>query len=589
MHPPLLETQPLPPAEGFLRSVDATVCSALGESFSLWIRQESQWTSWPGRQSSDERVNTDRLEGDKLLDVAAESRAPASIASGPDRLLLAIPFFHDDASVVALASLATEELPRCLAASVQNEWAITLQLNESRLVNDDSARQISEDLEHVTYLRSISDHLQLCDVSRSPLDLARSVLPLLRDLIRAETLVFLARPASGCPGEPGDPGRGDHEASPVVWVGRRDGDPEIFRILLRRFQSAVKRQPVVRNRLRGNVDGTAAPGLDSFVLTQVAKGEHHSGWLLAINRKPDPERENFAGGYPPWGLSDEEFGTVESGLMQAVASMLATHAHNVHLFQEKECLLIGVLRSLINAMDAKDSYTCGHSDRVALVARRLGEELRLPADECNSLYVAGLLHDIGKIGVPDAVLLKPGKLTEEEFAHIQRHPQQGHTILRHLDQFARMLPGVLHHHERYDGRGYPSGLKGEAIPVSARILAVADGYDAMSSCRPYRTAMPEARVEAILKEGAGTQWDPQIIAAFFRIFPEIRAICDNAEIHTKTILTAPLPGKDREKGLPDDLAAALSTRRTVWGREDEADFFPLESDGATNTSTALTT
>ena len=134
------------------------------------------------------------------------------------------------------------------------------------------------------------------------------------------------------------------------------------------------------------------------------------------------------------------------------------------------------------------------------------------------------MHDVGKIGVSDATLKKPGRLTPEEFAEIKRHPDEGWSILRDLSQLRYVLPGVLYHHEQYDGRGYPDGLAGEAIPLDGRLLAVADAYDAMTSDRPYRRGMPVARAEEILRAGAGAQWDPRIIATFFAIRDDIQRI-----------------------------------------------------------------
>ena len=488
-----------------------------------------------------------------LLDAAASRQAPTSIAAAVDRHVLAVPFSEENIAVVAVASVAATELPQSLGLSLQHGLVVARKLEESREAGEECASQISDDLEQILYLETLGEHLQYCEVSRSPLDVARVVLPVLGDLIRAESLLLLPPVDQPVAAESSSPA----EVAPALMVGRQDLKPEIWRQIMRRFPSTAQAQPVIRNRLQGELDGVTLSGLGGFLLTRVARDDQQVGWLLAINRLPDPNRDYAIKHYPSWGLSDAEFGTVESGLMLAAANMLATHAHNVHLFHEKERLLIGVLRSLINAMDAKDSYTCGHSDRVALVARRLGEELGLTREECNSLYISGLVHDIGKIGVADAVLLKPGKLTDEEFAQIRRHPEQGHTILKHLNHLAQVLPGVLHHHERYDGQGYPRGLRGEEIPLSARILAVADSYDAMSSCRPYRLAMLEGKVEAILREGSGTQWDPRVIEAFFRILPEIRSICESAEIHTQAVLTTTMPAADDEALLHDSLSAAL--------------------------------
>ena len=175
----------------------------------------------------------------------------------------------------------------------------------------------------------------------------------------------------------------------------------------------------------------------------------------------------------------------------------------------------------MSTIETRDPYTRGHSERVARFAERLGQELRLSEEFCKRLNLMGLLHDVGKIGVSDAVLRKPGRLTDEEFAEIRQHPDQAWVILHELESLHYVLPGVEHHHERYDGSGYPDALAGKEIPLAARILSVADAYDAITSDRPYRKGMSQDKAEAILHEGAGTQWDPQVVEAFFRIMPEI--------------------------------------------------------------------
>jgi HD-GYP domain-containing protein (c-di-GMP phosphodiesterase class II) len=158
------------------------------------------------------------------------------------------------------------------------------------------------------------------------------------------------------------------------------------------------------------------------------------------------------------------------------------------------------------------------------VAVRLAEELGLPPDERRRIHLAGLLHDIGKIGIKDEVLRKPGKLTPEEYEHIKLHPALGYEILKGLKKIQHVLPAVLHHHESWDGQGYPHGLAGEAIPLIARIIAVADAFDAMGSDRPYRKGMQDSVLDKILREGAGKQWDVRIVDAFFRARDDIRTI-----------------------------------------------------------------
>jgi HD-GYP domain-containing protein (c-di-GMP phosphodiesterase class II) len=144
--------------------------------------------------------------------------------------------------------------------------------------------------------------------------------------------------------------------------------------------------------------------------------------------------------------------------------------------------------------------------------------------------LGGLLHDIGKIGIDDQVLNKPGALTPDEYEQIKRHPQLGYDILRGVRQLQKILPIVLHHHEAWDGSGYPHGLAGESTPLLARITATADAFDAMSSDRPYRRGMADEKIDVIMREGAGRQWDPDVIDAFFVCRDKIRRAAENVEI-----------------------------------------------------------
>jgi HD-GYP domain-containing protein (c-di-GMP phosphodiesterase class II) len=164
------------------------------------------------------------------------------------------------------------------------------------------------------------------------------------------------------------------------------------------------------------------------------------------------------------------------------------------------------------------------SERVARVAVCLGRQLHLGADELSNLYLAGLLHDVGKIGVGDEVLKKAESLTDCEYRHVTTHVEIGVSIRRELKRLRHVLPGVRHHHERYDGRGYPDKLSDEGIPLIARILAVADAFDAMSSDRAYRTRRAPEEVADNLRRGAGEQWDPKVVAAALACWDEIMAI-----------------------------------------------------------------
>lgn len=198
--------------------------------------------------------------------------------------------------------------------------------------------------------------------------------------------------------------------------------------------------------------------------------------------------------------------------------------HMVNAINEREStnkqLLESFMTSLSTTLDARDPYTSGHSSRVAKFSFEIGHELGLEKDDLDLLYQTALLHDIGKIGVPDHVFLKEGKLTEEEFAHIKAHPVIGENILKQVQPASKvvgMLPGIRHHHERIDGKGYPDGLKEQQIPLYGRIIAVADSFDAMTSDRPYRKGMGEEKALNILLDGKGTQWDSEMVDAFIAV------------------------------------------------------------------------
>ncbi|MBM2830954.1 MAG: domain virulence regulator [Dehalococcoidia bacterium] len=174
------------------------------------------------------------------------------------------------------------------------------------------------------------------------------------------------------------------------------------------------------------------------------------------------------------------------------------------------------ITALAYALEAKDRYTSGHSQRVARMAVAVAKELDIPSDRVEKIRLGALIHDLGKIGVREAVLNKPGKLTDEEFRHMGEHPDIGQHILNPVVDEKSTLEMVRHHHERYDGRGYPDGLQGEKIPLGARILAVADSYDAMTSERPYRGAMSVDAANAEIVRGRSAQFDPMVADAFLR-------------------------------------------------------------------------
>ena len=213
-------------------------------------------------------------------------------------------------------------------------------------------------------------------------------------------------------------------------------------------------------------------------------------------------------------LDKADFDSTDIKLFTSVASGCAVFIENGRLFNDLKELFVGSLQALTNSIDAKDQYTRGHSERVALISRwlaeRVAENMPLEEEQIHKIYLAGLLHDIGKIGIDEIVLRKNGKLTPEERACICRHPSIGASILRGIKQMRDIVPGVLCHHERVDGRGYPEGLKGDEIPLTGKIVGLADSFDAMTSKRTYRDAMSVEHALEEIRRGLGTQFDETI-------------------------------------------------------------------------------
>ena len=217
--------------------------------------------------------------------------------------------------------------------------------------------------------------------------------------------------------------------------------------------------------------------------------------------------------------SDQLLLLIESGI-KAVSQMKLIKNINEELknaYDKLESAYLETIQILRFTVEAKDSYTRGHSDRVSEYAELIGKELNLPEDDLKKLRLGGLFHDIGKIGIPDSILLKTTKLDEFEYSEIKNHPAIGAHILSNATLFQDIIPIVKHHHEKFDGTGYPSKLKGNDIPYLARITAIADAFDAMASKRSYRDSLTIEQIKAEFKNNAGIQFDPQLLEVFIKI------------------------------------------------------------------------
>jgi len=332
------------------------------------------------------------------------------------------------------------------------------------------------------------------------------------------------------------------EQETVAIVGRRVPKPTDCVELA----SVLSRSPewdtsgcMIQNDVPSSRLGTLFPGITNLIALSV--GESNTpGWLIALNKvdvtirayRP-PGLDGHVGGLRLDASSSHgqverpsiaAFRRIDTALLMPFASLLALQSRSSRRQVQIQELFAGLIGSLTASFETKDPYTFGHSERVARIGMELGRELGLPERTLGDIYLAGLLHDIGKIGVPDSILCKTEPLTTEEFSQIRRHVIIGCKILRDFQAISHLLPFVLHHHERYDGTGYPNELKGDAIPLPARILAVADSFDAMSTSRSYRPALPLDQIEEILVQGRNEQWDGNVIDAFFRARERVDSI-----------------------------------------------------------------
>ncbi|MHC4640772.1 MAG: HD-GYP domain-containing protein [Planctomycetota bacterium] len=253
----------------------------------------------------------------------------------------------------------------------------------------------------------------------------------------------------------------------------------------------------IRNIIAVPLCGKDKADSNSDNITRVQNDKHIIGLMVAINR-----------------IGKQDFDSTDAKLFNSVANGCAVFIENGGLFNDLKTLFIGSLKALTRSIDAKDEYTRGHSERVAFISRwiaeRFAEEQPLEQEQIHRIYLAGLLHDIGKIGIDETVLRKKGRLTEREFECIRKHPSIGAGILREIKQMHEIVPGVLCHHERIDGKGYPHGLVGEQIPLIGKIVGLADGFDAMTSKRVYRDARTVEQALAEIKQGLGTQFDEKV-------------------------------------------------------------------------------
>jgi putative nucleotidyltransferase with HDIG domain len=514
----------LAPLTGALRS-------AFGVSFSLWCAQSGELLV-----PSQEPGESDAIRGELARGLTGP--APQFVADEDSVLLLAVPVTTQSGmNAVALSPfvvrqpeprenlaaaaqlLGLDESQAVSWISRQSVWSPETLLRVASAVQrslqaearvqslEREVERLSDNLastyEEICLLHGVTQNLR---ISADDEQLGSLVLHWLRDCTPAQSLAIQLLPVAAT----GETTYKARTQNTLLSAGKPLLTTDQFTRLVEHLNLAAGCGPVVMNESSTSDPTWPLPQVRQLIIVSLAEGDRVFGWLAAFNHS-----------------SDGEFSTVEASLLNSVAAMIGIHAGNRDLYRQQQEFLASVVRAMTSAIDAKDPYTCGHSDRVARISVRLAKELGCDAEMLHTLYMAGLLHDIGKIGIDDAVLRKPGKLTPDEFDHIKEHPALGYRILADIQQLAKVLPAVLHHHEQWDGQGYPHKLIADGIPRIARIVAVADAYDAMTSDRPYRKGIPAEKVDQIFRDGAGRQWDPEVIAAFFAARSDILDICAN--------------------------------------------------------------
>ncbi len=509
-----LETTPCPADELACR-VGQHLERTFGFRFDLW-RLRGDWL--PINPTSAPIGGVDNDQWAQLLEQSAGDSVQPMVEPCGNSYALAIPLQSDGGPLVAVAECTRPEstLLLRLAEAFLRESRLREELDCCTAIAETSSAELSQAFEELVLLRQLAENIELSEVSPTPFALVRKALSLLEGTLHAESVFYIGVKSNGQPED--SPAATDYEV--IRSSNARPWPPEFWKEIIGRYGEKCRSRPAVWNRNGVRPAEIDLPGVDSLVVAAVPGSRRVVGWLVAVNRERrflmthgDLDRANLA-----------EFGTPEASLLRTVASVLAANGRNVELLQQKDDVFVGAVRALVSAVDAKDRYTSGHSERVGLFARRIGDELDFDETFCARLYLGGLLHDIGKIAIPGDVLRKPGRLTAEEFEHIRQHPDRGWEILNQLERLKNVLPGIVHHHEHFDGNGYPDGLRGEDIPLAARILAVADTYDALTSDRPYRAGMPQEKAEEILRAGAGIQWDPDVIRTAIHVMPDLIAI-----------------------------------------------------------------
>lgn len=362
------------------------------------------------------------------------------------------------------------------------------------------SNELSQVYEELALIHKLSTNMKISNSDSSYLQMACDCL---RDIVSVEGIVILLEKIVG----------DERRLVLTAGAGLIDIDEQIEEMVLSRLVKEIKkgREALLDSEVDRpfkydwpdyikNIIAVPLYGKDKFdtgFSETNNNGNRVIGLMVAINRIDKPD-----------------FDSIDVKLFNSVANGCAVFVENGRLFGDLKELFIGSLKALTSSIDAKDQYTRGHSERVAFIAQwiaeRYAEQEHVEEEKIHNIYLAGLLHDIGKIGIDEAVLCKKGKLTDEEFNCIRRHPSIGANILSGIKQMRDIIPGVLCHHERMDGKGYPNGLTADKIPLAGKLMGLADSFDAMTSARVYRKALNLEEAIDEIRKGLGTQFDEKV-------------------------------------------------------------------------------
>ncbi|MBX3422476.1 MAG: HD domain-containing protein [Pirellulaceae bacterium] len=410
--------------------------SVLSEAFntklSIWCRHSDGWRSeipWESNPAIEEsRWASVQLWLDDLVEQLPDM--PQVLPLDGQRVFVAAVSMNDVGVTEVVGGVAPLD-PLQLATRAAELAVQKVDAADLHELHDQYAARLSTSYEELCFLRRLSKHVEFCMANRSLVDVAKTTLTELFDLIQVQGLALLQINNQ-------DSVRCESFVDIAVAEGALPHDAEQWRqfiaelgprsrrVLVKNFNSQMNSQEVIK----------APQGVRSMALVPIQKEGQVFGWLLAVNKRSHGGEKDLLIN----SLGHDELGSMEASLLEVAAQLLASHASNSQLFQELEQLVVSSIHTLVGIVEAKDEYTCGHSHRVALVARQLAQQLNLPADECEDIYTSGLLHDVGKIGVRDEVLLKSGKLTYEEFNEIKQHPVIGAHLLRGLKPLANYFP-----------------------------------------------------------------------------------------------------------------------------------------------------